>query len=47
MAAKRKLTPWLWGVGGATFLAGLLFGYDRIQERWVVKGDGMLDGEPA
>ena len=29
MAAKRKLTPWMWGVGGVTFLAGLLFGYDQ------------------
>ena len=94
MAAERKLTPWMWGVGGVTFLAGLLFGYDpafivaqfflsivdaigesstfvlfscfcvvtyvfvwryvprgrsleEIQERWVVKGDRMLDEEPA
>ena len=117
MAATRKLTPWMWGVGGVTFLAGLLFGYDQgvisgalpllqadldlstleseivtswvtlgalfgalvaggfadfsffcvvtyvfvwwyapetgsrsleeIQERWVVKGDRMLDEEPA
>jgi sugar porter (SP) family MFS transporter len=29
MAAQRKLTPWMWGVGGVTFLAGLLFGYDQ------------------
>ncbi len=29
MAAKRKLTPWMIGVGGVTFLAGLLFGYDQ------------------
>ena len=29
MAAKRKLTPWMLGVGGVTFLAGLLFGYDQ------------------
>jgi sugar porter (SP) family MFS transporter len=25
----RKLTPWMIGVGGVTFLAGLLFGYDQ------------------
>ncbi len=25
----RKLTPWMLGVGGVTFLAGLLFGYDQ------------------
>jgi sugar porter (SP) family MFS transporter len=29
MAAKRRLTPWMLGVGGVTFLAGLLFGYDQ------------------
>ena len=29
MAAKRKLTPWMYGVGAVTFLAGLLFGYDQ------------------
>ncbi len=29
MAARRKLTPWMYGVGGVTFLAGLLFGYDQ------------------
>lgn len=29
MATKRKLTPWMLGVGGVTFLAGLLFGYDQ------------------
>jgi sugar porter (SP) family MFS transporter len=29
MAARRKLTPWMLGVGGVTFLAGLLFGYDQ------------------
>lgn len=29
LAARRKLTPWMWGVGGVTFLAGLLFGYDQ------------------
>jgi MFS family permease len=29
MAADRRLTPWMWGVGGVTFLAGLLFGYDQ------------------
>jgi sugar porter (SP) family MFS transporter len=29
MAARRKLTLWMWGVGGVTFLAGLLFGYDQ------------------
>jgi sugar porter (SP) family MFS transporter len=26
---RRKLTPWMIGVGGVTFLAGLLFGYDQ------------------
>jgi sugar porter (SP) family MFS transporter len=26
---RRKLTPWMLGVGGVTFLAGLLFGYDQ------------------
>jgi SP family galactose:H+ symporter-like MFS transporter len=26
---KRRLTPWMYGVGGVTFLAGLLFGYDQ------------------
>ncbi|HEX5029266.1 MAG TPA: sugar porter family MFS transporter [Gaiellaceae bacterium] len=29
MAARRRLTPWMIGVGGVTFLAGLLFGYDQ------------------
>jgi MFS family permease len=29
MAARRKLTPWMYGVGAVTFLAGLLFGYDQ------------------
>ena len=28
-AVKRKLTPWMYGVGAVTFLAGLLFGYDQ------------------
>ena len=28
-AMKRKLTPWMYGVGAVTFLAGLLFGYDQ------------------
>ena len=27
--ARRKLTPWMLGVGAVTFLAGLLFGYDQ------------------
>jgi len=26
---KRRLTPWMIGVGIVTFLAGLLFGYDQ------------------
>jgi sugar porter (SP) family MFS transporter len=26
---RRRLTPWMIGVGGVTFLAGLLFGYDQ------------------
>ncbi len=26
---RRRLTPWMLGVGGVTFLAGLLFGYDQ------------------
>jgi sugar porter (SP) family MFS transporter len=26
---RRSLTPWMIGVGGVTFLAGLLFGYDQ------------------
>jgi sugar porter (SP) family MFS transporter len=26
---KRRLTPWMLGVGAVTFLAGLLFGYDQ------------------
>jgi hypothetical protein len=25
----RRLTPWMLGVAGVTFLAGLLFGYDQ------------------
>jgi MFS family permease len=29
MTAKRRLTPWMIGVGVVTFLAGLLFGYDQ------------------
>jgi len=29
MSAKRRLTPWMIGVGVVTFLAGLLFGYDQ------------------
>src|SRR5262245_6447060 len=30
MASKRrKLTPWMYGVAGVTFLGGLLFGYDQ------------------
>ncbi len=29
MAARRRLTPWMIGVGGVTVLAGLLFGYDQ------------------
>ncbi|HET8969013.1 MAG TPA: MFS transporter, partial [Gaiellaceae bacterium] len=28
-AVRRKLTPWMLGVGAVTFLAGLLFGYDQ------------------
>jgi sugar porter (SP) family MFS transporter len=28
-AMNRKLTPWMLGVAGVTFLAGLLFGYDQ------------------
>ena len=28
-AVNRKLTPWMYGVGAVTFLAGLLFGYDQ------------------
>lgn len=28
-AVTRKLTPWMYGVGAVTFLAGLLFGYDQ------------------
>lgn len=27
--SRRKLTPWMLGVGGVTFLARLLFGYDQ------------------
>jgi SP family galactose:H+ symporter-like MFS transporter len=27
--SRRRLTPWMLGVGGVTFLAGLLFGYDQ------------------
>ena len=44
MAARRRLTPWMIGVGGVTFLAGLL---EEILERWVVEGDLMLGEEPA
>lgn len=29
MSTKRRLTPWMIGVGVVTFLAGLLFGYDE------------------
>ena len=29
MTTKRRLTPWMIGVGAVTFLAGLLFGYDQ------------------
>ena len=29
MTTKRRLTPWMIGVGIVTFLAGLLFGYDQ------------------
>jgi sugar porter (SP) family MFS transporter len=29
MTPKRRLTPWMIGVGIVTFLAGLLFGYDQ------------------
>ena len=29
MSTKRRLTPWMIGVGIVTFLAGLLFGYDQ------------------
>ena len=29
MSTKRRLTPWMIGVGVVTFLAGLLFGYDQ------------------
>ena len=29
MRTKRRLTPWMIGVGIVTFLAGLLFGYDQ------------------
>ena len=29
MTTKRRLTPWMVGVGIVTFLAGLLFGYDQ------------------
>jgi sugar porter (SP) family MFS transporter len=29
MTTKRRLTPWMIGVGVVTFLAGLLFGYDQ------------------
>ena len=29
MAEKRRLTPWMYGVAGVTFLGGLLFGYDQ------------------
>ena len=29
MSGKRRLTPWMIGVGIVTFLAGLLFGYDQ------------------
>jgi MFS family permease len=29
MTARRRLTPWMIGVGVVTFLAGLLFGYDQ------------------
>ena len=59
MAAKRRLTPWMIGVGGVTFLAGLLFGYDQgvisgalplLQQDLglsTLKGDLMLDEEPA
>ena len=28
-AVNRRLTPWMYGVGAVTFLAGLLFGYDQ------------------
>ena len=28
-ASHRRLTPWMLGVAGVTFLAGLLFGYDQ------------------
>ena len=59
MAAKRRLTPWMIGVGGVTFLAGRLFGYDQgvisgalplLQQDLglsTLKGDLMLDEEPA
>ena len=29
MTPKRRMTPWMIGVGIVTFLAGLLFGYDQ------------------
>ena len=28
-AVRHRLTPWMYGVGAVTFLAGLLFGYDQ------------------
>jgi hypothetical protein len=32
-AVRRRLTPWIYGVGVVTFLAGLPFGYDqRLEE---------------
>jgi len=30
---RRKLTPWMIGVGGVTSLAGPLFGYEHLYTR--------------
>jgi hypothetical protein len=39
-AGRRRLTPWLIGVGVVTFLAGLLFGYDQGVWRLVPETKG-------
>lgn len=48
---RRKLTPWMIGVGGVTFLVFVWRlvpetkgrSLEEIQERWVKNGDRMLD----
>jgi MFS transporter, SP family, arabinose:H+ symporter len=53
LAARRKLTPWMWGsVVSYVFVWRLVpetkgRSLEEIQDRWVTKGDRMLDEEPA